>query len=209
MAHHDTCNNNTYRCKPSIYRLTWRELLNNSYLPHMLSFTIENFADKGTCYLSPINPTARCLRRPGQPPTYESALANAFIYALISSHLLYWPLILTQSQPDQRLRGTDSVMSSANSTIQYNSLETNEIRLLLLLPGSGNEAICCELTTVKLQNEGYEKVPVYRALSNVWGKPQPTSQTYTSRAPFEVRSNLFEALKQLRYSYFSRYLWEM
>jgi hypothetical protein len=98
-------------------------------------------------------------------------------------------------------------MSSANSTIQYNSLETNEIRLLLLLPGSGDEAICCKLMTVELQSAGYEKVPVYHALSNVWGRPQPTSRIYISRAPSEVRGNLLEALKQVLYIYFPRYLW--
>ncbi|PMD12815.1 hypothetical protein NA56DRAFT_556403, partial [Hyaloscypha hepaticicola] len=82
------------------------------------------------------------------------------------------------------------------------------IRLLLLLSGSGNEAICCELPTVKLKKEGKKKVPDYHALSYVWGGPQPTSQIYISGAPFEIRSNLFEALKQLRSTYFPRCLWD-
>lgn len=95
-------------------------------------------------------------------------------------------------------------MSSANNRTLYSPLKTNEIRLLLLLPGSGDEAICCELATVKLQNEGHEKVPVYHALSYTCGGPEPTSRIYIKGTPFEVRSNLFDALKQLRSSYFPR-----
>lgn len=98
-------------------------------------------------------------------------------------------------------------MSSINNIILYSPLEINEIRLLFLLPRSGDEAIYYELVIVKLKNKGKEKVLDYHALLYIWGGPQSTSQIYISGAPFEIRSNLFEALKQLCSTYFPRCLW--
>ncbi|KAE9382019.1 HET-domain-containing protein, partial [Stipitochalara longipes BDJ] len=96
-------------------------------------------------------------------------------------------------------------MSSQNSSILYSPLEDDEIRLLVLVPGSGSKSIHCRLATVKLQTQA--EVPVYEALSYMWGPPSPSTLIYVNDTPFEVRNNLFEALKQLPYEYFPRCLW--
>ncbi len=64
VTHPNTCNNSTYRPKSPIYRLTWRALLNNSFLPHMISFTIENFADKE--HVASVSSTPRLAACAGQ-----------------------------------------------------------------------------------------------------------------------------------------------
>ena len=96
-------------------------------------------------------------------------------------------------------------MSAYNNAILYSPLEADEIRLLVLLPGSRNESIQCRLARVKLQSQ--EEVPVNHALSYMWGPPLPTTLIHVNDTPFEVRDNLFEALKQLRNEYFPRCLW--
>jgi hypothetical protein len=98
-------------------------------------------------------------------------------------------------------------MSSQNDTFPYTPLVTSQIRLLVLLPGSKRQPISCNLATVMLHAPENEEVPVYHALSYQWGPPHPTTKIYVNNAPFHVRNNLFEALRELRYEYFPRCLW--
>jgi hypothetical protein len=49
-------------------------------------------------------------------------------------------------------------------TFAYTPLEDNQIRLLVLSPGSGNDDLVCALTV-----EDLAKLPAYSALSYVWG----------------------------------------
>ena len=98
-------------------------------------------------------------------------------------------------------------MSSQDNAFPYTPLDTNEIRLLILLPGSRRQSIYDTLATVRLQTKEHEEVPVYHALSYRWGPPQPTREIHINGTAFRVRNNLFKALQQLRYEYFPRSLW--
>ncbi|KAF6829909.1 hypothetical protein CMUS01_07971 [Colletotrichum musicola] len=68
-----------------------------------------------------------------------------------------------------------------------------EIRLLRVLPGSWNETIELELEIVSLDAE-----PLYRALSYAWGSATETCGVTLGGQPFEVTTNLFNALRRLR-----------
>lgn len=52
-----------------------------------------------------------------------------------------------------------------------------------------------------------QEAPVYEALSYMWGPPHPTTEIFVNDSPFQIRQNLFAALKELRYKYFPRCLW--
>ncbi|KAK4032414.1 heterokaryon incompatibility protein-domain-containing protein [Parachaetomium inaequale] len=68
-----------------------------------------------------------------------------------------------------------------------------EIRLLTLLPGSGEEMIACTLRTASLENaESYE------ALSYEWGDSRPLRTILLNGRKFEIGDNLFQALRYLR-----------
>lgn len=83
----------------------------------------------------------------------------------------------------------------------------DKIRLLELLPGSGDKQIVCALIETALSDN-----PAYEALSYCWGKDtvqepviikHPTGTDFSS----SVGANLFAALRQFRDSESSIYLW--
>lgn len=69
----------------------------------------------------------------------------------------------------------------------------DEIRLVYILPGAGEDEICTNLVHASLHNQ-----PEYLALSYTWGNPQPFSPVVLNGFDFEVGSNLAAALRQLR-----------
>lgn len=69
----------------------------------------------------------------------------------------------------------------------------DEIRLIYILPGAGEDEICTNLIHVSLYDQ-----PEYLALSYTWGNPHPSSPMVLNGFDFEVRSNLAAALRQLR-----------
>ncbi|KAH7311683.1 heterokaryon incompatibility protein-domain-containing protein [Stachybotrys elegans] len=90
------------------------------------------------------------------------------------------------------------------SSIGYHPLDIQrqEIRLLLLMPGSPGEPISCRLQSASLLES-----PRYHALSYVWGDPvysnHPASQATpfaaeVNNAPTVLGANLYQALHHLR-----------
>jgi hypothetical protein len=73
-------------------------------------------------------------------------------------------------------------------------LEKEEIRLVLLYPGRGEEAVRCELRHVSLRNS-----PPYEALSYTWGNPDDTRKIQLDGQELSVTANLEEALRSLRH----------
>lgn len=77
-----------------------------------------------------------------------------------------------------------------------------QIRLLKLLPGSRDVPIHCEIENVALA-----ECPFYEALSYVWGDSNKRTSIVLQGHNFEITSNLFDALCQLRLPTKTRTLW--
>ena len=80
--------------------------------------------------------------------------------------------------------------------------ETDQIRLLALLPGEvGNEIRCKEVKVYLKDSVAFE------ALSYTWGDPHNMHFITFEDRPFPVTENLYLALEQLRPKRLPRYLW--
>lgn len=77
-----------------------------------------------------------------------------------------------------------------------------EIRLLTILPGSGEQPIEVQLKVARLVAE-----EEYETLSYVWGKPEDCGSITLDRARFTVTINLQQALSALRSATESRRFW--
>ena len=98
-----------------------------------------------------------------------------------------------------------SVPRPENDSIwKYSPLKecSDQMRLLALLPGSGDETIRCEQASVSL-----ESATGFEALSYVWGDPNVTSPILIDGKPFQVTANLHSALQYLRPQEKPRTLW--
>jgi predicted acetyltransferase len=87
---------------------------------------------------------------------------------------------------------TAQVMEHHPPRIYSPLADSDEIRLLLLHPGSGDDSIKCSIQLVKLSNK-----PQYEALSYMWGPKDYKSIEINGRV-CEVRENLYQALLHLR-----------
>ncbi|KIW06975.1 uncharacterized protein PV09_02635 [Verruconis gallopava] len=84
----------------------------------------------------------------------------------------------------------------------------SEFRVLELLPGEEEDEIICELRTEPLRIQDRKEANVhYEALSYTWGFPAPTRQIVCSGKTFNVRLNLYQALKRIRRKDKRRRLW--
>ena len=97
-----------------------------------------------------------------------------------------------------------STMSSHNGTELYSLLQPDDIRILVLLPGSNNDLIQCSLEYAKRGPEG--GIP-YEALSYMWGPPTPIKAITLDDRPMPIRENLWKGLKSLRDEVIPRRLW--
>lgn len=82
------------------------------------------------------------------------------------------------------------------------SREKEEICLISLLPGKWNDAVECEISVVSLKEH-----PTYEALSYVRAAVPGKSHILLSGHVFEASTNLFMALRRLRYQRDSRIIW--
>jgi hypothetical protein len=89
------------------------------------------------------------------------------------------------------------------------NLETREIRLMTLLPGTGQSDIpACKLDVVSLSEDQLQ----YEALSYTWdkpvdGHPVPLKHIFVNGKEFMVSTGLYVALTYLRYPETKRILW--
>lgn len=95
-----------------------------------------------------------------------------------------------------------------SSTIFYQSLEPDEIRLLRVEPGD-SDVISCQLHNVKLATN-----PDFWALSYVWGPREDPRTVLINGSPFLVTINLYHALVEYRRQFLgkseknaSTYIW--
>ncbi|KAJ4298803.1 hypothetical protein N0V88_003837 [Collariella sp. IMI 366227] len=88
--------------------------------------------------------------------------------------------------------------------LDYTSLDRDQkqIRLLNLKPGARNDAIKLELETTTLDNP-----EPYTCLSYAWGPPDPHRSVVVNGCIFNVRENLYLALRRLRLRGNARRLW--
>jgi hypothetical protein len=86
----------------------------------------------------------------------------------------------------------------------YDSLnsETNQIRVVELVPGRWNDAINCNMRTVSLDEQ-----PSYEALSYVWGDPKDTVPIIVNGTSFPATRNLVAALLRVWSSVTPRTIW--
>ncbi|KAL9115308.1 MAG: hypothetical protein Q9187_007315 [Circinaria calcarea] len=80
--------------------------------------------------------------------------------------------------------------------------ESNEIRLLALMPGTRDAIISCKQVKISLGDD-----VAYEALSYTWGDTRTTEFITFEDRPFPITSNLYFALQQLRPSETPRYVW--
>lgn len=98
----------------------------------------------------------------------------------------------------------ETCLSTIGCPYRYQTLDNKKqsLRLLLLFPGEFDDDIRCSLVQTSL-----EDTPNYGALSYTWGDVAKTDMIWIGPYPFLVSSNLYDALKYLRYRQDPRYLW--
>ncbi|KAK1749909.1 heterokaryon incompatibility protein-domain-containing protein [Echria macrotheca] len=103
-----------------------------------------------------------------------------------------------QMWPDQKSRETEP--------FAYDPLPTSSakyIRLVEVLPGKGDDRICCRLFAAECDGDH-----AYEAVSYVWGRQGGgDAEILVNDAPFRVTSNLFGALRTVRSSSTPKTLW--
>jgi len=80
--------------------------------------------------------------------------------------------------------------------------QSNDIRLLALMPGVGKTTIRCKQVNASLDDD-----ISYEALSYAWGDPKSKAFIEFESMPFPITANLYSALQQLRPVKAPRYLW--
>ncbi|KAH6614475.1 heterokaryon incompatibility protein-domain-containing protein [Chaetomium sp. MPI-SDFR-AT-0129] len=98
----------------------------------------------------------------------------------------------------------NGTMNISNGQYPAESLsgEQRKIRLLTLLPGTGEETVRCTLHSV-----GFENPESYEALSYEWGRSGSPQAILVNGREFGVGDNLFQALRHLRLPKAERVLW--
>ncbi|KAF5967524.1 heterokaryon incompatibility protein (het-6OR allele) [Fusarium bulbicola] len=96
------------------------------------------------------------------------------------------------------------VPDNAQHVLEYPEidLQSHQIRILHLLPGTYNNPLRCVLRT-----EFLDAGPKYQALSYVWGDPLDCRSIEVDGRQRSVTVNLFNALRRLRYPKSERRLW--
>lgn len=93
-------------------------------------------------------------------------------------------------------------MSISSYTYEPLSDADDEIRLLHLEPGSGDDDIRFTLKTARLSER-----PEYETISYCWGDPTDTCQVSCDGAALHTTASLYGALKRLRRANSTRVLW--
>ncbi|KAK6849440.1 hypothetical protein PG995_013273 [Apiospora arundinis] len=103
----------------------------------------------------------------------------------------------------EEVKAMEAITRSAKApNSPYTSLRGDEFRLLLLKPGSKNEALECLLVVCNHRN-----FVAYEALSYAWGNLADTVELTCNNVPVSVTVNLENALRHLRSPSNIRVLW--
>jgi len=76
---------------------------------------------------------------------------------------------------------------------EYTSIAKDEIRILYIQPGHGDEQIECEIMSHKRTED-----VAYKALSYCWGTDSASCKILVQGSTLYIRNNLFLALQQIR-----------
>jgi hypothetical protein len=92
--------------------------------------------------------------------------------------------------------------SSSTTTYQYQPLQQGEIRLLVLLPDSGSQQVCCRLEAFDISAS-----LKYETISYAWGDPNDVEYVVCDGLKIQATKSLHCALQHLRYTDKERVLW--
>ena len=94
-------------------------------------------------------------------------------------------------------------MANPEDSFYYDPIVGDDtIRVIEIRPGSSIDLVFCRLKTVRLSEN-----PRYEALSYCWGDPIFNQQIQCNERGLAITTNLYVALKQLRYPTEPRILW--
>ncbi|KAL3417678.1 heterokaryon incompatibility protein [Phlyctema vagabunda] len=100
-------------------------------------------------------------------------------------------------------RFTEVFLKTRTNGYRYKSLQhDDEIRILLLEPGTVSEPVSCELHHVRLSED-----VVYEALSYAWGSTSKPRTILCENKNLAVTESLFAALKHIRFPDKRRIIW--
>ena len=133
------------------------------------------------------------VRARGPPPTEFCSRASATqMFSLID---LRHPIRDTIYPASSTL---DFETEQHGERIDISTSKAGEIRLMVLLPGIGQDRINTRLVSTKLQREGMPVAAAYEALSYQWGPPLPANMITVDGSIVLIRHNLYLALIALR-----------
>lgn len=90
------------------------------------------------------------------------------------------------------------------NTYRYERLkDPDEVRVLIIKPGKGNDPIKCRLLPSSLAHD----IPKYEALSYTWGSEPAVHQVDVEGRSIYTGSNLHKALRALRQCNSTSFLW--
>jgi hypothetical protein len=106
-----------------------------------------------------------------------------------------------QALPQPQIPKLEELNHTASKSI-YSPLQKDSIRIVNLHAGSPSDDIRCDLEEVSLS-----QLPLYDALSYVWGPTRNPKRVFLNSQEDLVTQNLSKALKELRYTESGRKLW--
>lgn len=99
---------------------------------------------------------------------------------------------------------TSELGQPASTVFKYEQLDRaiDCIRLLVLLPGTKDDDIACELI-----HRTFASKPKFEALSYTWGEASNLKSIHLNNSPFGIRETLYHALFNLRSKTEKRFIW--
>lgn len=121
----------------------------------------------------------------------------------IQLHIFSRTVPRTDIIPPQRVFRISHYLVAMNPGV-YSGLNTNsqEVRVLKLLPGGWSDVIQCQMSRVLL-----EENPDYEALSYVWGDSLLKYKILVNGVLYPITTNLYLALRRLRCVDAARTIW--
>ncbi len=107
---------------------------------------------------------------------------------------LGWPVLRQSLVAATGITSTNNNVFYLSTPFRHSPLKhTSDIRIVHLLPGTGEGPICCIIETA-----GGDNPAGYSALSYTWGDTSATAAITLNGQPFTVTENLLSALRHLR-----------
>lgn len=109
----------------------------------------------------------------------------------------------TDGADNEDARISAEALARNNAAFYTHNLRGDQIRLLVVYPGEGNDHIICDLEAIDLKEE-----PEFDALSYCWSNmPEISTITVNGVEGFRVQDHMFRALRRLRREFSKRCVW--